>query len=1784
MAIVISHKYEVLDLLGQGGMGVVYKVHHTALDTILALKALPRELMDNQEMVRRFYREARVMAQLRHPNIVRVLDIDRDDSLPCYYFVMEYLQGQTLRQYLHERGPLPLLEVLEISRQVARALSYAHNRSLPVIHRDIKPSNIMIEDGSGRVVVMDFGIAKELDKGESTESGVVLGTPKYCAPEQLRREPLDGSADVYALGMVMYEAYAGKQFFADLKEPEVIVRMLSETEEHEPQFVRPTPPAFAALVTKAMAKSRARRYRCVDDFLRDLESCWAALENTGTAIIPMPSRKGEFQTQHKPDDLSEIEAEIQRLKEERQKRLALGVQTQARESREQAVQKGAGRWATALFQQGLGREESGHAYLRDQNYDQAQKAYQEAVSLFTQAGEEAKAAALLHQAEQVRQEMVAAKAEAERYGAREKARTFYGRGLTLQARADELWKNKAYEQARQLYAEACSVFEDARELAYRLGIKAGTETAREEMKRTRDLAVQEGAETLAPAALQEAVLTQRQADIALAHEEFTQAREFYIAARQQYEAAHQQTRTARAAQEAERERARQRTSVSRHRMEEARTAAEREGAAARLPTEFAQAQQLAEQGWEQEVHEKCEEAIRVYEQAFERFIQIQQKAEHQVLIEQERQRQMALEAKQQAEHTQRVAEEEEAFQYAEELCRRASEAKSEAEQGEALGKWKEAAEAFTRAATLFAQAISQGADRARQEVFALRAEAERQGAKEKATALYEKGLALEARATAQWEQAAYQQARQLYAEARTVFANARELAQRETLKEQAQGARTQVATAREAAQRAGAEELASLAFQEAVEKEQQADAAMRQEDFGLASELYDSIRQKYDAVRHQASIERQYRQALAAQQQVEEARLAAEAAGAKPQHAAYQQAVDAQRRGDTRLVAQEYEQAVLEYGQARDGYERAARECGQEQWQRAETARQQMAETKEKGSALGRQAASRWAEAQTWETRAEQAYRAQHYDEATAGYEQARHIYKQAEAEVAYEQLRQEALHAQRAAAAARDQVTTLTHVALEKWAEVQVLEAEADDAWHAQDYEQARVCYEQVCHSYEQIRQEDEEEQRCRPALEARQQTEQHQKTAEEVEAQRYAQDLFQRALEAKQEGEQKLTAEQWEEAVERFSQAQQLFVQARYDARLQQAKLGAEAARAQALVVQAEAAGENGAELFPGRYEDAAARLREADLALARTEFGVARMKFEQSTILFAQIHRDAVRYRQREQAEQARVRALGLQEQTSALHGRQKRRAEKSFLEGGQLFQQQHYTEAHASYEEAASLLAALLPQSQAASATTTRTSSLSRLMLLAGFTLLSVILGLSLVLHQTPKEEPERALRPSSSPPKEAPGKKEGEATQAQALITKEETDKKEAQETGKQALVQQEEADRQDTEAAQKRALVAKKVAESEEAEKLVAFQEPVDTQRQADMPVESGESEQARERDLDVQQQYAPAQQQAKESQSSLIPPEPAKKLPPGRRDTGWEVRQIQDAQNEVFFVAFSPDGKTVLSGSRDKTLKLWDVETGRKLRTFVGHGDWVNGVAFSPDGKTGLSGSDDRALKLWDVVTGKELRSFPGHTGVVTGVAFSPDGETVLSGSSDKTVKLWDVKTGQQLHTFAGHSGWIWAVAFSPDGKTVLSGSEDKTLRLWDVKTGQGVQTFSGHSKGVTAVAFSPDGKTVLSGSHDRTVRLWEVATGKQLHSFFGHGAIVNSVAFSPDGKLAVSGSRDKTLKLWDVATGREVRTFSGHNATVIGTAFSPDGKLVVSGSRDKTLRLWWAAFEPKT
>ncbi len=319
-------------------------------------------------------------------------------------------------------------------------------------------------------------------------------------------------------------------------------------------------------------------------------------------------------------------------------------------------------------------------------------------------------------------------------------------------------------------------------------------------------------------------------------------------------------------------------------------------------------------------------------------------------------------------------------------------------------------------------------------------------------------------------------------------------------------------------------------------------------------------------------------------------------------------------------------------------------------------------------------------------------------------------------------------------------------------------------------------------------------------------------------------------------------------------------------------------------------------------------------------------------------------------------------------------------------------------------------------------------------------------------------------------------------------------------------------------------------------------------------------------------------------------------------------IRTFEGHSDNVNSVSFSPDGKYVISGagqtigpivwgisnstgtvkqirgdvtSWDNTLKLWDISTGKEIKTFKGHSEAVNSVAFSPDGKYIISGSMDNTLKLWDIEKGKKIKTFKGHSEPVNSVSFSPDGKYVISGSSDNTIKLWDIKKGKKIKTFKGHSGDVLSVSFSPDSKYVISGSADKTLKLWDIEKSKEIKTFKAHSEAVTSVSFSPeDGQHIISGSKDNTLKLWDISTGTVIKTFYGHSSSIWSVSFSPDGKYVISGDDDRTLKLWDIEKSKEIKTFKGHSRYVNSVSFSPDGKYVISGSSDNTIKLWDSGF----
>src|SRR5438874_5940296 len=201
---VIADRYELEELVGTGGMSSVFKARDRMLDRNVALKILHEHYLDDDEYVERFRREARAVAQLSHPNIVTV--IDRGEANGRQFIVFEYIDGSTLKEVVEARGPLPVREAVELAIGIARGLAFAHANGL--VHRDVKPQNVLL-NGDGKPKVTDFGIARSLDVAGVTQTGTVLGTSQYIAPEQASGQPVDAQSDVYSLGAVLYELLTG---------------------------------------------------------------------------------------------------------------------------------------------------------------------------------------------------------------------------------------------------------------------------------------------------------------------------------------------------------------------------------------------------------------------------------------------------------------------------------------------------------------------------------------------------------------------------------------------------------------------------------------------------------------------------------------------------------------------------------------------------------------------------------------------------------------------------------------------------------------------------------------------------------------------------------------------------------------------------------------------------------------------------------------------------------------------------------------------------------------------------------------------------------------------------------------------------------------------------------------------------------------------------------------------------------------------------------------------------------------------------------------------------------------------------------------------------------------------------------------------------------------------------------------------------------------------------------------------------------------------------------------
>jgi serine/threonine-protein kinase len=283
---VIAGRYELVELIGRGGMSSVWKAHDRLLDRIVAIKVLHEHFTNDEEYVERFRREARSVAQLSHPNIVTV--IDRGEEEGRQYIVFEYVEGENLKQVIEREGPLPVRDALLLALQMARALGFAHDRGL--IHRDVKPQNVLLnEDRQAKMT--DFGIARSVDVEGVTITGTVLGTSEYIAPEQARGQRVDALTDVYSLGVVLYELLTGAVPFEGENFVAIALRHVNEPAPSVLEGRPECPPRVGMAVERAMSKRPEERFQSMAELCSELEDCLAELDPSSedaTMIVRRP--------------------------------------------------------------------------------------------------------------------------------------------------------------------------------------------------------------------------------------------------------------------------------------------------------------------------------------------------------------------------------------------------------------------------------------------------------------------------------------------------------------------------------------------------------------------------------------------------------------------------------------------------------------------------------------------------------------------------------------------------------------------------------------------------------------------------------------------------------------------------------------------------------------------------------------------------------------------------------------------------------------------------------------------------------------------------------------------------------------------------------------------------------------------------------------------------------------------------------------------------------------------------------------------------------------------------------------------------------------------------------------------------------------------------------------------------------------------------------------------------------------------------------------------------------
>lgn len=276
----------------------------------------------------------------------------------------------------------------------------------------------------------------------------------------------------------------------------------------------------------------------------------------------------------------------------------------------------------------------------------------------------------------------------------------------------------------------------------------------------------------------------------------------------------------------------------------------------------------------------------------------------------------------------------------------------------------------------------------------------------------------------------------------------------------------------------------------------------------------------------------------------------------------------------------------------------------------------------------------------------------------------------------------------------------------------------------------------------------------------------------------------------------------------------------------------------------------------------------------------------------------------------------------------------------------------------------------------------------------------------------------------------------------------------------------------------------------------------------------------------------------------------------------------------DINAVSFDASGARIATSSDDKTVRIWDAQTGVQLSRFPGHEDWVWAANFSPDGARVVSASRDLTARVWSADNGEEILRLSGHTSTVRDALYDPKARYIVTASHDKTIRLWDPETGEELRRLEGHTDRVTALAISRDGSLIASASSDGTVRLWHAPDGSPGKVFSG-SGALNDVAFSRSKTKIAAVSDDGTGFVWDVFSGQLLARISAPDKLFG-VRFADQDRQVATVGLDGLVRLWSVDNGAALRDFTGHEGGARGLDVSDDGALLISGSRDNTARIW--------